>query len=230
MVVLDRSGSMESVRDATIAGFNKFIEEQAKLPGARFSMSQFDTDSIDDLYLDADPGTVKPLTHATYQPRAGTPLYDAVAKGIIALESRKPKGKVIFAIVTDGEENSSREYNQRAVFDMVTAKRAEGWQFVFMGAAMDAYGVGASLGVAAASTYGYAGTGASMDGAFANLSNSSSMFRSGQIADVAMPDVDTVDPSYVPGQAPDSGWVFTPGTAPRSTTEPLPVHTLEPTK
>jgi hypothetical protein len=236
MVVLDRSGSMASVREATIDGFNQFLADQAKLPGCRFSLTQFDSDGIDDVHVDRPAADVRPLDGGSYQPRAATPLYDAVGRSIKMLDARQPKGKVIFCIITDGYENASHEYTQKAVLDLVTAKRAEGWEFVFMGANIDAYAAGGALGVPGTSTYGYASTGASTQAAFSNVSHSTTMFRSGMMSNVNMPDHDTADPSYKPGQAAGaSPWTSTPGTAPRSSTvkvktKPLPVSRLGSTK
>lgn len=189
-VVLDRSGSMGSIRGATIEGFNAYLAEQRKLPGARFGLTQFDHDGghakIDVVYVDTPIEQVLPLSEATYQPRGGTPLYDAIGVTIAALEARKPAGKVVFVIITDGYENQSSEWTHQSVFDKITAKRADGWEFVFIGANVDAYAVGGSLGIAALSTRQYDATPTSAAAAYASLSRSTSDYRSGALASMVI--------------------------------------------
>lgn len=178
-VILDRSGSMESIREATIEGYNAYLAQQATVPGARFSLTQFDTVGIDHLYVDVPVERVEPLTTETFVPRGGTPLYDAIGTGIAALEAATPTGKVVFVIVTDGQENSSREYTREAVLARIEARRKDGWEFVFMGATADTYEVGASLGVDPRSTYRYAPTAEEAPEAFHLLSMSTLAYRTG---------------------------------------------------
>jgi Mg-chelatase subunit ChlD len=201
-VVLDRSGSMESIRAATIAGFNLFLAEQAKLPGASFSMTQFDSQSIDVLYLDRPVAEVIPLSEDTYQPRASTPLYDAVGQTLRALEARQPAGKVVFVIVSDGEENASHEFGYKDVFDLIAEKRKLGWEFAFMGANLDAYATGAGLGMARQSSYQFAPTLEGTQAAYRALSHQTSSYRSGMTA--------SLDLASEPGQAPRPGDTASP--------------------
>lgn len=78
-VVLDRSGSMEIIRDETISSFNAYVEQLAKdTPGAMLSLTQFDSQGIDLVINGEDISHVKPLNRDTYQPRSYTPLYDAI--------------------------------------------------------------------------------------------------------------------------------------------------------
>lgn len=182
-VVLDRSGSMESIRDATIAGFNAFLDEQRQLPGARFGLTQFDHDGgrpcIDVLNVDSPIERVLPLSRDTYHPRGGTPLYDAVGATISALEGRHPAGRVVFVIVTDGQENQSATWTHQAVFDKITERRAAGWEFSFIGANVDAYAVGGSMGIPAASTQQYDANPSSTLAAYASVSQATTAYRSG---------------------------------------------------
>lgn len=185
-VVLDRSGSMESIRDTTISGFNTYLAEQAKLPGARFSLTQFDTEGIDHDYIAVPVEQVHRLSRDTFVPRGGTPLYDAVAASINAVIAGKPSGKVVFVIITDGAENSSREYTREQVFELVNRQRTAGWEFVFMGANVDAYEVGAGLGVAAASSYNYAADAAGVARAYAAVSRTTGLYRRNMLASMDM--------------------------------------------
>ena len=185
-VVLDRSGSMSSIRGATIEGFNAFLAEQRALAGARFGLTQFDHDGgkpcIDVVYADVPVESVAPLTEATYRPRGGTPLYDAIGVTIAALEGRNLSGRVVFVIITDGEENQSREWNDKTVLAKIAEKRAAGWEFVYIGANVDAYVASAALGIPAQSTLQYDSTDLSTKRAFAGVSRATTSYRSGHTA------------------------------------------------
>jgi hypothetical protein len=189
-VVLDRSGSMGAIRGSTIEGFNAFLTEQRRLPGARFGLTQFDHDGghpcIDVVYVDVPIEQVASLTEATYQPRGGTPLYDAIGVTIAALERRVPAGKVVFVIVTDGEENQSREWTHQAIFDRIAGKRADGWEFVFMGANVDAYATSASMGIPANASRQFRANEASNLGAYASLAQATTSYRLGHTAAMVM--------------------------------------------
>ena len=117
-IILDRSGSMESVKDDTIGGFNSFLAEQQKVAGeAVLSLVQFD-DQYEVVYQDKDIRAADRLTEATFQPRGMTALLDAVGRTINAVgqrlaslpETERPD-KVVLVIMTDGFENSSHEFS-----------------------------------------------------------------------------------------------------------------------
>lgn len=140
--VLDKSGSMLAVKDATIAGFNEYITS-LKNDGIkyRFSLTMFDT-AVEKYWIGVPVEFVKELDADSYQPNGGTALYDAVCKSIDDLEkSIATNDKVLMVIMTDGEENSSREYTQAQFKARVERLQATGrWSFVFMGANQDAWG------------------------------------------------------------------------------------------
>lgn len=147
-VILDRTGSMQSIREDVVGGFNAFLVEQQAAPGsATFTLVQFDSqDPFEVLHASVDLSEVPPLRIEQYVPRATTPLYDAIGRGILELEvalARLPKDarpdRVIFVIVTDGQENASREFDRERVAGLVNAKTALGWDFVFLSADMDAF-------------------------------------------------------------------------------------------
>lgn len=186
-VVLDRSGSMNAIRAATIEGYNGYLAAQARIPGARFSLTQFDSESIDHLYVDTPAEAVPPLTAESYVPRGATPLYDAVGRSIAALEAAAPAGRVVVVIITDGAENASREWTRQAVLAQVESRRRAGWEFVFLGAGVDAYEMGTSIGVAPTSTMSYASEPLSASRAFARVSRSTSDYRLGAVAAMAVP-------------------------------------------
>jgi len=141
-IVLDRTGSMQSIRQDTIGGFNAFLTEQKAQPNpASLTLVQFDTqDPYEVLYKFTPISQVQPLTEATYVPRASTPLYDAVGRGINdlkaalqAMPATERPARIVFVLVTDGQENSSREFTGTQVKQMIRDCRKElpqGWMAV----------------------------------------------------------------------------------------------------
>ena len=91
-------------------------------------------------------------------------------------------------VITDGEENSSHEFTREMVFDLINEKRTQSWEFVFMGAGVDAYAAGAALGVPSTSTHQYGANPVGQRQAFAHLSSSSTAYRSGVASAMLMPD------------------------------------------
>ena len=187
-IVLDRSGSMASIANDTIGGFNQFVETQRKVPGqCTLSLTQFDSQSIETVH-DVKPLFEVPLLNAlSYQPRGATPLYDAIGQTINGTgkflknlpENARP-AKVIFVILTDGLENASREYNRDQVFDMIRHQTdAYKWQFVYLGANQDAMAVGASIGIARANAMTYAANDVGTQSAFASVATNAVKYRTG---------------------------------------------------
>lgn len=139
--VLDRSGSMESIRHAAVEGFNGFLAHQRTLPGrATVSLVQF-SDRVSTTW-ESMPLSEAGLSLDEYLPYGGTALYDAVGSTVDAVgrslarlpEARRP-GKVLFAILTDGEENSSRRYDAAQVQERIRHQTdTYGWEFLFLGA------------------------------------------------------------------------------------------------
>lgn len=152
--LLDRSGSMSSIRTDIEGGFDTYIADQKTQPGeCTVSLAQFD-DQYEVVYTALNIAEVPPLD---LHPRNMTALLDALGKSINALgtrlsalpEDQRP-GTVIFAIMTDGVENASKEYNHSMIKDMIThQEKTYNWQFLYMGADQDAIEVGASMGIRA---------------------------------------------------------------------------------
>lgn len=162
-VVLDRSGSMIEVQADTEGGLRAFLEAQAEAPGETFvSLYEFD-DRYSVVYENLPLADVPAYRLA---PRGTTALLDAVGKTITTLGrqlAEKPDderpGEVVVVILTDGEENSSREYQLPLINKMITLQQEKyGWQFVFLGADQDAFATGGSMGIRADSTLSYAST------------------------------------------------------------------------
>jgi len=157
-VVMDASGSMAPLKNDTIKGFNGFLEEQRALPGeATLTLCIFNTKS--ELLFESEPiKSVRNLTEKDYNPSGGTALLDAIGKTIsstekkiAAMKEEDRPSKVLFMIITDGEENSSSSYKIEVIKEMVVGHQQEAtpWEFVFVGAqGIDAISVGNSFGVA----------------------------------------------------------------------------------
>jgi Mg-chelatase subunit ChlD len=179
-VLLDRSGSMASMAEQVVAGFNRLLaEQQADGHDARMTLVQFDDADPLEVIADAVPiAEVVPLTHAVFEPRGMTPLLDATGRLIGRASGRaadlatigRPPEEVLFVTITDGEENASLEFNHRQVVDLVRAKERQGWTFVFVGAGLDAYSEASGLGYDARSVQSFTPDGAGADLAFASLS------------------------------------------------------------
>lgn len=161
--ILDRSGSMKSVKEAAITGFNEFLKSQQNVEGqARLTLVLFDNEYL--VPLDGIPvQEAVPLDASTYVPRASTALLDAIGTTIDNLGSRlaaipEPErpGQVIVAILTDGQENSSQKFTwpdiSRRILEQTNTYK---WQFLFFGANQDAIATAASMSIAAANASCY---------------------------------------------------------------------------
>lgn len=170
VVVLDRSGSMSSVKSDVIGGFNSFIESQKEEEGAAIVTAvQFDTE-YETLYSGRDVQEVEELTDKVYVPRGMTALLDAVGRTIVDVDVRLGEmhkddrpSKVIMVILTDGHENSSKEFTRDKVQEMIRQHREEkSWEFVYLGADDQAFaearGMGIPVGNMAKYTQGSRGT------------------------------------------------------------------------
>lgn len=161
-MVLDRSGSMQSIRDDTVGGFDAFIAEQRKLSGrCTVSLVQFDNE-YEEVYTGRDLADVPSLTLV---PRGSTAMLDAIGRAVnatgarlAALPEQQRPGTVILGIMTDGLENASREFSYPMIKALIEQQeQTYGWTFMYLGANQDAIEVGASIGVARDRALTYAG-------------------------------------------------------------------------
>lgn len=152
-IVLDRSGSMQSVKDDTIGAFNEYVKTVAKeSPESRLSLTIFDTQSVDTIIDNEKITDVRPLTTDSYQPRGGTPLYDAIGKVVPKLATAGGKKKAL-VILTDGQENSSTEYNKDSIKKLLDERQErDNWLVIYLGANQDAFHEGAKFGTSYANT------------------------------------------------------------------------------
>ncbi len=185
-MILDRTGSMESIKQDTIGGFNSYIAAQKSLPTpATFTLVQFDSqDPFEVIHKFTDIQMVGDLTAQTYMPRASTPLYDAVGRGINDLraglgglpEALRPK-KIVMVIVTDGQENASREFTGAQVRKMIADAKEAGWQFVFLSADESAISDSASLNIDASNAAFFKKSTAGSSEMWERVSNRSMAYR-----------------------------------------------------
>jgi hypothetical protein len=151
--ILDRSGSMSGLEGDTIGGFNGMLEKQRRESGeAVVTTALFDHEY--ELLHDRIPiRGIRPITDKEYFVRGNTALLDAIGRSIQkivsavqnTLEEERPE-TVLFVIATDGLENSSREFDYIQVRKLVTEQKEKGWEFIFLGANMDAFSLAARMG------------------------------------------------------------------------------------
>jgi uncharacterized protein YegL len=185
-VIIDASGSMAGLSHDTIGNFNAFLKEQQEQPGeAVFTLCTFNTDyrlPHDFVKLASVPN----LDTKTYIPQGGTALLDAmgttidsVGRKLAALPEEERPSKVIFLIITDGHENSSHRFSAEQVKSMVEhQKDVYSWEFVFMGANIDAIAAGTNLGISAHNTLNYSATSVGTADLYKSISSSMNSYRS----------------------------------------------------
>ena len=211
-ILLDGSGSMERLTNDTIGGVNKFLTDQKALPGeAALSIHVFNT-KLTPVYDFVPLSNVHPLTKKKYSTHGGTALLDAMGQSIDNLgtklsfmkEEDRPS-KVLFLIITDGEENASNltiedetviilqsgdkitkfadaktrlKYPLSRIKEMVSHQRGQyNWEFAFMGANIDAFADAAAMGMAKGSTLNYTASAAGTADLYANVSQSVTNYR-----------------------------------------------------
>lgn len=154
--LLDRSGSMRSILDATLEGFNAYLAELKQNSETLFTLFLFDSEGFDTVMLRKPIAEVEPLTAKTFVPRGSTPLIDSCHRTICEVEAKTVSGeKTVVCFQTDGEENHSREHNWRELSVLVEKKQGQGWQFNFMGAGINAYAQARQMGLGAGQTMSY---------------------------------------------------------------------------
>ncbi len=161
--ILDRSGSMGGLESDTIGGYNSLVEKQKKEAGEAVISTVLFDDRQEVLHDRVPLDKVKPMTGDDYYVRGCTALLDAVGGAIhhignvhkYAREEDRPE-KTLFIITTDGMENSSRRYNYDKVKKMVQRQKEKyGWEFLFLGANIDAIEVAGNIGIAPSRAVNY---------------------------------------------------------------------------
>jgi uncharacterized protein YegL len=174
-VILDKSGSMHAKVQDVIGGFNLYLDELAKESAVDygFSLTLFDT-TVEMKHKAVPLTKVAKLDETTYRPGGNTALFDAVGNTVQTVVT-EGFDKIITVIMTDGEENSSREWTVQAIHELIGKKEASGnWSFVFLGANLDAFKQGVALGVPAANAFCY--DPANYRGVYASLAQGTNSF------------------------------------------------------
>lgn len=153
--ILDESGSMSGLEKDTVGGFNSFIGRQRNVEGEALVSVVLFSGSSKVLYDRTELSKIEPMTEAMYCPGGCTALLDAVGNAVnhirtihkYAREEDLPE-KTVFVITTDGEENSSREFTYRKVKELIERQQKDcGWEFIFLGANIDAGEEAARIGI-----------------------------------------------------------------------------------
>jgi len=198
-IVLDRSGSMASVREDTIGGFNSFLGQHQLAPGkCTLTLVQFD-DHYEVVRSFQPVGAVSQLDHQTFEPRGSTALLGAIGKAIddtgaalLATSECERPAKVLFVIITDGGENASRhaawakDKTKEAVLSKIKHQTdSYKWEFVYIGANQDAFAEGGGIGISASNIMNYTANHHGTQALYASMADKSLMYRSGELRSCA---------------------------------------------
>jgi uncharacterized protein YegL len=163
-LLLDRSGSMHSMKSDTIGAINSYIDNlRGSEADIRMSLVQFASISMGEIELEKTfvaqkIQKIQDLSMENYKPNGGTPLIDAAVMTIKAVEESllgKDNIKVVVIIQTDGEENSSKKHSWSTLKSLISEKEELGWEFNFMGCGIDAYQQSEKLGLKRSNTISY---------------------------------------------------------------------------
>lgn len=186
--ILDRSGSMGGLESDTIGGFNSMLEKQRKIEGKAFITTVLFDDQYELLHDRVNIAKVNNITEKEYFVRGSTALLDAIGKTIAkekaiqdTLGKNEKADKVLFVIITDGLENASREYNSSTVKKLIeTQKEKYGWEFLFLGANIDAIETASAIGISAERAVNYNSDSVGTQLNYKSLNNAVSEVRSGK--------------------------------------------------
>lgn len=183
--IIDRSGSMNSIKDDAIGGFNTFLETQKAEDGeATFTMVLFDNEIIT-IYDGANLQSVEPLTNKTFVPRGNTALYDAICTTIDRVGQRLAKmpetkrpNQVLVAILTDGQENASTHHTHADARTRIEHQtNVYKWEFMFLAANMNAESVAATFSIDASKAYTFAASAAGSQDVFKKMAVGVAQYR-----------------------------------------------------
>ena len=183
--ILDKSGSMHGLEQDTIGGFNSMLQKQKELDGeCRITTVLFDN-RYELLHDRIDIRAVSPMTEKEYQVGGTTALLDAIGRTVqklVSVQKNTAKeyraDRVLFVIITDGQENASQEYSSDKVKGMIQLEKEKyGWEFVFLGANLDAVETAGRLGISRDRAVDYVPDGAGTARNFQMMSETVAAFR-----------------------------------------------------
>lgn len=198
VVVLDKSGSMSSQKKDVIGGFNEFLKSQKEVEGeANITLALFDSDT-NVVYQGINIQSAAELNEQTYVPNGSTSLYDAMGIALkmtkkrieSLLEEERPE-KIIFAVLSDGEENSSRilnkegqrKYTKDKIFEKVNyLQENSNYVFIYLGANQDAMQVGNSLGFSANNTVSFSADSRGFSASMDSINTYSKLYRTSNVS------------------------------------------------
>ncbi len=154
LIIVDESGSMHCIRKQTINGLNETLQSirnsQEKHPETEnfVTLISFSSEAIKNLYENTPAGKAKDIAPDNYMPNGCTPLYDAIGSGVLKLKKQMAEvDSAIVTIITDGEENSSTEFNHKKIVSLIEEMKKKDWVFSFIGANIDAQEVSRNLNI-----------------------------------------------------------------------------------
>lgn len=225
-VLLDRSGSMASCKADMEGGFQTFLDSQKTQPGeTRISLHQFDT-QYESVYVNR---SVREAPGLALHPRGGTALFDSMKRCIdetgarlAAMPEHERPAKVLFVVITDGEENSSLSTTREQLAALVKQQQEQWkWEFIYLGANQDAFAHAVSIGVPLSNAGNFTPTSGSIRAAYASLSTATNSYRA--TGQVDLPD-DATSGRMVQGQ---SG-VWMPQPTPITPPKAVDIYDLQP--
>jgi uncharacterized protein YegL len=189
--ILDRSGSMAGLESDTIGGFNAMLKKQKEEPGEVAVTTVLFDDKYELLHDRIDIRGIRPITEKEYFVRGSTALLDAIGHTISKIANVQKQtseehraDKVMFVITTDGMENASREYTFEKIRSMVEKQKEKyGWEFIFLGANIDAISTAASFGISADRAANFVSDSAGTNLNFKVVSEAVSAFRACSLSD-----------------------------------------------
>ncbi len=189
--VIDKSGSMHRLQDDTIGSFNSVIEEQknSKEKNEVYVTTVMFNHKHEKVHDRKNIKDLKKLTKEEYSPSGCTALYDALGDTINGISKNKctKENKVIFAIITDGYENASKEYKKADIKKLINEKTKDGWEFIFLGANIDSAKEGGGINIGTDRTRNFDASGKGVQAAFSMISTAVRQTREGKTIDLDEP-------------------------------------------
>lgn len=177
--ILDETGSMGSIEEATISGFNEYLQTLRKSKDKiSMTLTKFNSEKTEIVFNGKPIKDVPELSHDTYHPNHNTPLFDAIGKTINALSKTAKDKNVLITILTDGQENASTEFNWQKIQQLIKEKQEKGWTFTFLGANQDSWHTGQMLGIPTGNSINFSTTASSTRMAFSAMANTTMDFAS----------------------------------------------------
>jgi uncharacterized protein YegL len=191
--ILDKSGSMSGLETDTIGGYNSMLKKQQAIEGECRITTVLFNNNYELLHDRIDIKAISPITEKEYQVGGSTALLDAIGMTIHKIGNAQKHTaedyraeKVMFAIITDGEENSSREYSAEKVKAMIERQKTKyGWEFIFLGANIDAVQTAGRFGINPDRAMDYLADSEGTELNFKVMASAVAMFREAGIVDEA---------------------------------------------